>query len=183
VLAGVVEQEALARHEAPTPRTRARPIIDDTVLPEAAMYLRLYRGTADYFWRFLGDLEAEGLNWRPEAEAANSLFVLASHSFANIERNVLHHFAGRPYEWRREREFAGRGDSIEPLRKHWARLEPELRAVLDAATLDDLDREYDHPNMGRPTGREVLVRAVTHAREHVGHAGLTRDLWNATHAL
>jgi hypothetical protein len=153
------------------------------VLPEAAIYLRLYRGTADYFWNFLGDLDGEGLNWQPEAEGANSLFVLASHTYANIERNVLHHFAGRPYLWEREREFGARGDSLEPLRKHWARLEPELRTVLEAATLEDLDREYDHPNMGRPTGRAVLLRAVTHAREHVGHAGLTRDLWNARGAL
>jgi hypothetical protein len=153
------------------------------MLPEAAMYLRLYRGTAEYFWHFLGDLDSAGLNWQPEAEGANSLFVLATHTFANIERNVLHHFAGQPYEWRREREFAARGSSLEPLLREWARLEPELRAVLEEVSVDDLDNLYDHPNMGRPSGREILMRAVTHAREHVGHAGLTRDLWDARRAL
>ncbi len=37
-------------------------------------------------------LDAEGLNWRPPGQETNSLYVLAAHTLANIERNVLHHF-------------------------------------------------------------------------------------------
>jgi hypothetical protein len=49
--------------------------------------------------------------------------------------------------------------------------------VLEGATPEDLDALREHPNMGQVQGRAVLMRAVTHAREHLGQAQLTRDWW------
>jgi hypothetical protein len=70
------------------------------------------------------------------------------------------------------------GESAEALKDAWSRLEPELLAVLESGTTADLDALHDHPNMGRVQGRAILMRAVTHAREHLGHAQLTRGLWD-----
>lgn len=145
--------------------------------PEAALYLDVLRRTATHFFRALDGLDADALNRRPAGDGTNSLYVLTAHTLANVERNVLNHFGGRPYEWRRDEEFAARGDTTAPLREHWARLEPLLAKVLGEATAGDLDRLYEHPNMGSVPGRAILMRAVTHAREHLGQATLTRDLW------
>ncbi len=140
---------------------------------EAALYLTILRRSAEHLLRALDGLDAEGLNWRPPGQETNSLYVLTAHTLANIERNVLHHFGGMPYEWRRDEEFAARGESVEPLRREWERIEPELVAVLGAARGEDVEALVEHPNMGRVQGRAVLMRAVTHAREHLGQAQLT----------
>jgi hypothetical protein len=144
---------------------------------DAALYLNVLRRSVEHLFKTLEGLDTEGLNWRPPVKGANSLYVLTAHVLANIERNVLHHFGGRAYDWWREEEFAAAGESADELREQWARLVTELVAVLEGATPEDLDALREHPNMGQVQGRAVLMRAVTHAREHLGQAQLTRDWW------
>lgn len=127
----------------------------------------------------LAGLSEEQLNWKPAAEGTNSLWVLAIHSMANAEQAVLAVIGGAPDTRDREAEFAAHGVSSEAARIRWAALREQLRgAVLTLAPVD-LDREYTHPRRGVMTGREVLLLVIQHASEHLGHAGLTRDLLRA----
>ena len=146
---------------------------------EAALYFAVLRRSVEHLLRTLDGIDSEGLNWHPPVNGANSLYILTARTLANIERNVLHHFGGQAYDWYREEEFAARGEDSESLQEQWAQLEPKLLALLDSATAADLDSLYEHPSMGQVQGRAVLMRAVTHAREHLGQAQLTRDWWDA----
>ena len=124
----------------------------------------------------LDGLDAQALNWRPPADGANSLSVLAVHTMANAEENILGTLCGRLGERRREHEFAIRGEAAEALRERWLRLRAQIEATLAGLPLAELDREHQHPRRGPLTGWEILIVVARHAAEHQGQAELTRDL-------
>jgi hypothetical protein len=51
-----------------------------------------------------------------------------------------------------------------------------VQQALENAPEAWLDQHYTHPRRGDMTGREILIKTVRHAAEHLGHAELTRDL-------
>lgn len=145
---------------------------------------------AEAFWgalrasmqRLLGALEElspEQLNWKPEAEGANSLFVLATHTMGNIAENVLEILGGRPVGRDREAEFRAGGDSAEALAQRWEELRRQVEPVLTGLTGADLERDYRHPRRGQVSGYTVCFVVADHAAEHAGQAELTRDLLRA----
>jgi hypothetical protein len=143
---------------------------------EAAMYERAIVSSAGRILASLDGLDDGALNWRPPAEDANSLYALAAHTLANVERNVMHTFAGEPYAWDREAEFAATGPNGEDLVAQWDTLRRRIHAALRAATPGDLERLREHPRLGAIPGRAVLLQAARHAAEHAGQAELTRAL-------
>ena len=122
----------------------------------------------------LEGLNQDDLNWRP-GQDANSLYVLATHVLASCEENIVEVLGGEPVGRVREEEFLAEGDSADHIKAHWARSKELLFETLGGISAADLDREYDH-RTGTLTGREVLILAVRHAAEHLGHAELTREL-------
>jgi hypothetical protein len=150
---------------------------------ETASFLRAISGSLDRIVACLDGLDAATLNRRLPIEGANSLYAIATHALANAERNVLGTYCGEPYDWQREAEFAASGDSAEPLRHYWRKLEVRMREGLAAAGPAALARECDHPRLGRIHGREVLLQAARHAAEHVGEAELTRRAISAPDTL
>jgi hypothetical protein len=123
----------------------------------------------------LEGVEGEALNWRP-LPGSNSLYAIATHALANAERNVLGTFAGLPYDWRRDEEFAAAGVSAEPLRARWASLQRRMWEALDPLPASDLKGLRVHPRLGEVPGWAVLLQAARHAAEHAGEAELTRNL-------
>ncbi|HVA90337.1 MAG TPA: DinB family protein [Chloroflexota bacterium] len=124
----------------------------------------------------LDGLDAEQVNWRPNVEGANSLWVLAVHVVANAEQAILSLLGGAPDTRDREAEFAAQSQSPDAARDHWATALEGMRATILGLTPADLEREYTHPRRGVMSGHQLLLLVIQHASEHRGHAGLTRDL-------
>jgi hypothetical protein len=124
-------------------------------------------------------LSPDQINVSPPIPEANSLAVLAVHTMANADENVLAVLGGETIERNREREFRSRVTSGEALADDWSRLRTRIETFLNELPDEALNAEVEHPRRGRITGRKVLLAATVHAAEHVGHAELTRD-WIAS---
>lgn len=147
---------------------------------EVALFWHAITSALDRIIACLDGLDEEGLNWRPPAEGANSLYALATHMLANAEENLLGVLCGQPVARDREAEFVARGAAAEPLRARWRDVRERASVGLAALPASALDRPCNHPRRGSITGREVLLVVARHAAEHQGHAELTRDLLCAT---
>lgn len=143
---------------------------------EAQSYSRYICSSLQRIMDCLDGLSADELNWRPPAPGANSLYVLAVHTLANAEENILGTLRGQAVMRDRATEFASVATSADSLREHWSGLERRLRSALARLPREDLDRERIHPRRGSLTGRDILIVTARHAAEHMGQAELTRDL-------
>ena len=129
----------------------------------------------------IADLDDEAVNWKPPAPGANSLLVVVTHAVASAEDHVVGKAAGKTVVRNRDAEFATTGGS-----GHLAARAAEVRRRIDEALVGlegrlDEDRE---PPFGkwrgpRATARDRLIHSISHTAEHVGHAQVTRDLYNA----
>lgn len=142
---------------------------------EVEMFWSYIVGSVDRIMACLDGLVEDDLNWRP-LENANSLYVLATHTLGNVEKNLLDVLCGQPVERQREAEFVARGGSVDPIRRRWRELQESLSSSLAQLPPAELDREREHPHRGQISGREVLIVVARHAAEHMGQAELTRDL-------
>jgi DinB superfamily len=115
-----------------------------------------------------------------QAPGTNSLFILATHTVANTEENVLATLGGEPLRREREAEFqAYGGTASEPSRQRWALLRRRIEAALADLPPGALDTMRQHPRRGPLSGREILIVVARHAAEQLGQAELTRDLMKA----
>lgn len=144
---------------------------------------------AQVLWRFISDsvdrlvecldgLAAEDLNWSP-LPAANSLYVLATHTMGNVRKNVLGGLCDEPVERDRDAEFAARGDSPEALQAGWRELRDRISERIAGLPPSRIDGMQEFSGRGRIASREAMIIVARHAAEHLGHAELTRDLLKA----
>ena len=145
------------------------------MLPEIEMYLQFISDEIDEIVGALDGLDRDALLWQP-LPTGNCLLVIAKHSLANFERNVLSTFAGEPYDWNRPEEFHIETETAAGIAAAWAGLKARAQKALETIPEESLTAPRDHPNMGRVTGRAVLLRAMWHASMHNGEASLTRGL-------
>ena len=146
---------------------------------EVALFVGAILRTVDRIIACLDGLGVEELNWRPPAEGANSLYVIATHMVANVEENFVGFVGGRPVKREREQEFVARGSSGRQLQTAWRDVQEQIHIVLRGLPASDLEREIAHPRAGSITVRALLLRIARHSAEHFGHAELTRDLLKA----
>jgi len=149
----------------------------------ASTVLRLFEQLHDQIRGEIDGLDGDALNWAPGA-GANSIATIVAHVVGS-EAETLRCVAGAPSTRDRDEEFTrGRRDADAILR--------ELRAA------DDLIEQLT-PDMGtqrlrglialptlpageRRSGLTWLVGNYGHAREHVGHIQLTKQLYRAGRA-
>lgn len=125
----------------------------------------------------LEGLPAAALDWSPGPEL-NSLTVLATHSVGATRYWIGDVVAGDPSGRVREREFQTTGVDAAELRARLDALLPYVREVLSKLTLADLDQErFAASRNGNITVVFSLLHALAHFAEHVGHAQVTRQLW------
>ena len=129
----------------------------------------------------IADLDDEAVNWKPPAPGANSLLVLVTHALGSAEQHVVGEAAGKTVVRNRDAEFATTGGS-----GHLAARAAEVRRRIDEAVVGlegQLDDEREPPfgkwRGSRATARDRLIHSISHTAEHVGHAQVTRDLYNA----
>jgi hypothetical protein len=128
----------------------------------------------------IAELDEEAVNWKPPVPSANSLLVLVTHALASAEDNVVRRAAGKTVVRNRDAEFAATGGG-----SHLSARANEVRGRI-AEALASLEGRLDEEREStfgkwptRWTARDSLVHAISHTAEHVGHAQLTRDLYNA----
>jgi uncharacterized damage-inducible protein DinB len=142
---------------------------------EIELFWRYIKGSVDNIIKSLEGLDEADMNWKP-LDNANSLYVLAVHTIANVEENILGGLCGLKVDRRREEEFQAKGNSFETIQKRWQEVQKNISSHLGQISPGDLEKEYEHPRRGKVTGRDLLIVAARHAAEHMGHAELTRDL-------
>ena len=138
--------------------------------------------SADRLLAALDGLTATQLNWVPPAAGANSIYAIASHALSAQDGLILGRVFGQPPDPQARAGWGAEGDSIEPLLERWSAsggLRARLYETLSNASRADLERECEHPRLGKFSGWQLLLMVNRHTAEHIGHVELTRDLARA----
>lgn len=131
------------------------------------------------FIRTFADLPAEALDWVPGTEM-NSLCVLVVHTTGATRFWIGDAALGDPSNRVRAEEFTASGLSHDELKARFTALEDYTRGALEPLTLADLAATHVIIREGKE--KEVvtdwaLLHAITHLSVHLGHAQMTRQLW------
>ena len=128
-------------------------------------------------------LDEAQLNWRPSTPEANSVYVIVTHIFGNIEAWVLGIVREQPIERDRPAEFRAEGPEAASLVASAHQLESEIEQALASLAPAALEqqREPSQSLWGEGTPRPITVRAalmhaIEHAATHLGHIDVVRDL-------
>jgi hypothetical protein len=137
---------------------------------------RLHKLDSDFLASF-EDLPAEALDWVPGVEM-NSFCVLAVHTTGASRFWIGDVGLGEPSGRNRAAEFQAKGLSLDELKARFAALEAYARAGLERLTLADLATVSPVVFEGKAvTVGWGLLHALEHLGLHLGHAQLTRQLW------
>ena len=155
-------------------------------MTEIDTYTKELRRIFDRLFAALDGLSERELNWHPPAPEANSIYAIATHTLGNARAWILGICCGQPIERDRPAEFRASGPDATLLVENARVLLDEIAMSLRALQPDSLDtlREPRQQLWGAGTsqpvtGREAILHVITHAAEHVGHIGMTRDLAKA----
>jgi uncharacterized damage-inducible protein DinB len=143
---------------------------------EVATFWRYAASSLDRLVALVAGLDEAELGWRPPAEGANSLRVLAVHTLGNTEENLAGLLGEEDVARDRDAEFTVETGGGAELERRWRSLRPRIERALAGLDAEALARQYAHPRRGTVSGREVLLIVARHAAEHLGQAELTRDL-------
>jgi uncharacterized damage-inducible protein DinB len=141
-------------------------------------YLERLQELNSDFIRTFDDLPAAALDWVPGA-AMNSLCVLVVHTTAATRFWIGDVALGESSNRNRDAEFQARGLSVEALKARFATLEGYVTDGLGRITLADLSAERNFRYRDRQSGTAgwALLHALEHVGIHLGHAQITRQLW------
>ena len=120
------------------------------------------------------DLSVEELNWKPAPET-NSIAVLVVHTLGS-EAEVLRVAANVPGERDRLAEFRVTANNAEELLREIDQADAYIEAMAPRITAEDLAAERLRGDRGPETGLHWLLTNYGHAREHLGHIQLTKQL-------
>jgi hypothetical protein len=155
-------------------------------MSEVDSYTKELRRLFDKLAVSLDGLSERQLNWHPPAAEANSIYAIATHTLGNARAWILGICCGQPIERDRPAEFRASGPEGALLVENSRALLEEIELSLRALAPDSLEqlREPRQQLWGAGTaepvtGREAILHAISHAAEHVGHIGVTRDLAKA----
>jgi hypothetical protein len=121
------------------------------------------------------DLSVEELNWKPAPET-NSIAVLVVHTLGS-EAEVLRVAANVPGERDRPAEFRISASDTEHLIKEIDEADSYLEAMAPRIRAEDLAAERPRGDRPPETGLHWLLTNYGHAREHLGHIQLTKQLY------
>lgn len=141
---------------------------------------------ADYFERLrtlnrefreaYAGLPAEALDWCP-GQDMNTFGVLVVHTTGAARFWIGVALDDVP-DRNRDLEFQARGLSAAELDAHFARLEADVQGLLERLSLADLAVIRTVPNRDRQCSAGwALLHALEHTGLHLGHAQITRQLW------
>ena len=121
------------------------------------------------------DLSPEELNWKP-APDTNSIASLVVHTLGS-EAEVLRTAAKVEGERDRDAEFLATAPDAEDLIRQLDQADSYLEAMAPRITADNLAASLMRAGRGPETGLHWLVTNYGHAREHLAHIQLTKQLY------
>lgn len=142
----------------------------------AAVIDRLEAIHADYF-TYLEGLSSEQLDWVPGAEM-NSLCVIAVHVTA-AERFWVGIAIDDMVERDRPAEFRAKGYALDELKARFAANIEFYQTAFASQSAGRLGEEVSFQFLNRKikcSRAWALLHALDHSAEHLGHAGITRQL-------
>ena len=131
----------------------------------------------DYF-EYMDNLTTEQLDWSPGTDM-NSLCVLAYH-VTQAERYWIGLGIGDPIQRDRPAEFQAKGYTLSELKSFFEDNMSFYKQAFAPMTLSRLDEtvtvDLFPENIWECTRGWALLHALDHTAEHLGHAGMTRQL-------
>lgn len=128
-------------------------------------------------------LSAQQLDTAPWDDSS-PMFVLATHAISATEWNFVEVLAGEKLDRSRQAEFDSQAASFDDpqglLAERWAGARAAIESALAGLADDAWDGPHYHMFMDKNlSGHELVVRALSHTAEHVGHAEMTRQWLDA----
>jgi uncharacterized damage-inducible protein DinB len=141
-------------------------------------FLSILQNFHNDFGVTIANLPQEAIDWVPGQEM-NSLCVLIVHT-TGATRFWVGDVAMRESSNRnRAAEFEAKGWDEAALEKRLDDTLAYTRGVLERLTLEDLDKPCSDPRDGsQTTVGWALMHALEHTALHLGHAQITRQLWD-----
>ena len=125
-------------------------------------------------------LEGEALNWRPVGDESSSIYMLVSHMMG-MAGGMCAIARGEEPVRDRAAEFAAAGTRSDALLQLIDDTQAKVEQALGTIAEDMLTDARAFAT-GESTGAGLLVLMVRHLGEHLGHVGLTRQLWEQLEA-
>jgi hypothetical protein len=120
-------------------------------------------------------LSTEELNWKPAPET-NSIAALVVHTLGS-EAEVLRTAAKVEGDRDRDAEFLAKANDAEDLIRQLDQADAYLEAMVPRITAANLAEPLMRGERGPETGLHWLVTNYGHAREHLAHIQLTKQLY------
>jgi uncharacterized damage-inducible protein DinB len=146
--------------------------------PEVELYIEELAALRAEMLKHCEGLSAEALNWKPPVKDTNTLYQLITHVTGSDGFWLLSIIGGIDVKRDRAAEFTASGNDLSAVRALIESNAARSNAILRKLTLDDLARVHE-TNLGARDGRWCIMHIVEHWSRHVGHAELTRQLWEA----
>ncbi len=152
--------------------------------PFFANYLERLQALDRDFVASFDDLPGEALDWIPGAEM-NSFGILVVHVTGASRYWIGDVALGESSNRHRSEEFEARGLSHDELKARFAALEAYVSGALERLSVADLGAARASKNSTgdvKPTTVGwALLHALEHTALHLGHAQITRQLWDQRH--
>jgi hypothetical protein len=140
-------------------------------------YLALLHELTEDFVKTFDDLPDEALDWVPGADM-NSLVVLVVHTTGSARFWIGDVVLGESSNRDRASEFLARGLSKDELKARFTAMLDYARGAAERLSVTDFGGERRTPDGKRTvTAGWALLHAVEHTALHLGHAQITRQLW------
>jgi len=122
-------------------------------------------------------LDAEALNWVP-TQGTNSVAILVVHTLGS-EAEVLRTVRATPGARDRDSEFQTQAETSDELIEHLDRADAYLDEMASGITSEDLAAVRPRGDNPPQSGGHWLISNYGHAREHLAHIQLTKQLYQA----
>lgn len=151
--------------------------------PLSSFYAEYWQKTSqlvEQFKQLLSGLPVQALDWSP-APQVNSLAVLAVHTAGAYRYWLLDVIAGITSGRDREAEFSTSSLEVPAIQQRLDQILDLISQVVHPLELEDLNSIRMSQRDGKEyTVGRVLLHVYEHAALHLGHAQLTRQLWEAS---
>lgn len=155
----------------------------DPILQAARIILRTAR---DDMRADIEGLPPEAINWAPRGEDTNSIAVIAHHAWHSTRTWLAIAVGEEPPERDRDSEFEVEYEGAEALLAMIEDLSEQCLGLISRERRVDwgeLRKHWDGTQDIQLSAAWALLHPIEHLREHVGHIGLTRQIWEAQAAL
>lgn len=145
--------------------------MDATVTAITDLYRSVHRQLRD----IVQDMDDDELNWSPGPDM-NSVAVLVTHTLGS-ELDTLLFVRGLTGDRDRDSEFQSKAANAADLIAAIDRADALLAEHAEGITGEDLASTRTRPEREPQIGLHWLINNYGHAREHLGHVHLTRQLY------